>query len=182
MTRSRSPRAARRGLTLFELLVVLALLVVIAALAVPTLEGMSPYFKTTAAVDQVRAHWNEARVHSIEEGRPYRFAIKPNTGSYRVAPDSAQYWGGNEGNGGGQSDDSGTKLDLSDDLPDGVTFSYGGGGGSDGWSTIVTFLPDGTTLEDVEVMFQSTGTRPMGLRIRSLTGTITAIRPQGGGQ
>jgi type II secretory pathway pseudopilin PulG len=209
MRRSLRP-AGRGGFTLFELLVVLALIILIMAMALPSIEGMSPYFKTSAAVDQIRGRWNDARSRAIEEGRPYRFGVKPGESGYRIAPDTPEFWGGSPGSSstsnGGNSDDSAAKpLILEEDLPEGVTFNLngnsGGGGGNNanpangtnnangasvsgntagGYSAVVTFLPDGTASDDVDLQFQATGTRAMGLKIRALTGSITAVKSQGG--
>src|SRR5690348_16660356 len=81
----------RRAYTLFELLLVLALLIVMAAIAYPTLDSLYADFRLSSAADQVRACWAEGRAHAVEEGRPYRFAVVPERGNFRIAPDGADY-------------------------------------------------------------------------------------------
>ena len=46
----------------------------------------------------------------------------------------------------------------------------------DQWSTMATFLPDGTTREDVSIVLDCEGTRPITIQLRSLTGTVR-VRP-----
>ena len=77
----------RRAFTLFELLLVLALLVILAGLAIPSIDYMYADSRTMAAVDQVRSKWAAARGHAVGEGRAYRFSIMQNSGAFRVAPD-----------------------------------------------------------------------------------------------
>ena len=67
----------RRAFTLMEVALVLALILVLAAITVPSLESMYGDVKLTAATDLIRARWADARTQAIEEGRAYRFAIMP---------------------------------------------------------------------------------------------------------
>ncbi len=179
-------RRRRQALTLFELMLVLAVLGALAAIAYPSLEAMYGGFRVTAAADAVRAAWADARSHAIDEGRPYRFSILPQHGNYRVAPDSGQYWGGS----GGQpaADEPGGYV-LEQALPKTIRFRSANdppgvetGGESSlevgavqpgSWTTVVTFLPDGTASDDVELVFQGPGTRPLAVRLRGLTGVVT---------
>ena len=76
-------RARRRsGVTLFELVMVLAVLVVLAAVLYPLFDGLYAEMRVSQAADQVRAGWAEARAHAMNEGRPYRFAILPGQGAH----------------------------------------------------------------------------------------------------
>jgi prepilin-type N-terminal cleavage/methylation domain-containing protein len=182
---------SRSGYTLLELVVVLALVVALATLAYPSLEAMYGDYRLTAATDQVRAGWAEARARSLEEGRPYRFAIVPNQGNYRIAPDSGEFWSGGETP--ASEDPTVLPLVLENALPKGVRFATAetlqGGlplsgdtvlppGSVDpgSWTPLVTFLPDGTTAENVEVIFHGRGARPVALRLRALTGVVTVQR------
>ena len=74
----------RNALTLFELLLVLALLVVIGSLAAPLFEGSFSSMRLRRGTDQVLASWSEARTHAIEAGRIYQFRFKPEENAYRV--------------------------------------------------------------------------------------------------
>ncbi len=201
-------RQPRRGYTLLELVLVCAVIVVLAALSVPTLASLYGPYKMDAAVDSVRAAWAQARARAIEDGRPYRFAVVPNTGYYRVAPDAPEFW---SGSGGPTSEPGKPGLVVADALPKGVRFtvSSGSSGGSapppssssagdaglggdvlsspppqspSAYTTPIVFMPDGTTREDAEIVFQLRGARSVSLSLRAMTGVVTArkLGPNGG--
>src|SRR5215208_6937487 len=58
----------RRGMTLVELLVVLALLVVIGSIVVPVFTGSFASVRLRRAGDQVLTRWSQARARAIESG------------------------------------------------------------------------------------------------------------------
>ncbi len=179
----------RRAATLFELMLVLAILVIVAGLAIPSLGSMSGHYKLTGAVDVVRSSWAEARARAIDEGRPYRFSIQPDGRAFRIAPDQDDYW---SGQGGPSEDPNGKGLIRERSLPRGVRFAVGEGnaapassepdrfdfddepvkGGN--WTTTVVFLPDGTAREDVRIRFEVNGSKPIILQLRGLTGEVSA--------
>ncbi len=150
-------RQPRRAYTLFELLLVLVLLVLLAAIAYPT-------------------------------RRAYRFAVISGKGNFRVAPDSPEFWGGGDPP---VADSNNPPLVVEDSLPRGVRFSTPdtyqtasidqsgdsalppGSVDPGSWSAIVTFLPDGTTKEDVEIVFTGAGARPVDVKLRGLTGAVS---------
>jgi prepilin-type N-terminal cleavage/methylation domain-containing protein len=183
-------RQPRRAFTLFELVLALAVMVVIAAVSAPSLDSMFGSFRAQAAADSVRGAWAEARAHAMNEGRAYRFSIVPNQGNYRLAPDSPQYWAGAGGS--VAPDDSANRSFVREEsLPRGVRFMSSGqqagafdprdttaGGGAAGidpgsYTNPVVFLPDGTAREDAELVLQSRGARPLVVRLRGLTGIVT---------
>jgi prepilin-type N-terminal cleavage/methylation domain-containing protein len=183
-------RRPRQAFTLFELLLVLALLTVLAAVAYPSLDAMYGNFRVTAAADMVRAAWAQARAHAMNDGYAYRFSVVPGRGNYRVAPDVADFWGGN-GAPASALDPDNPPFVYEDVLPRSVRFrtakggvetDLAGGGDSSSpvgsvdpgsWTTIATFLPDGTAREDVELVFQARGARALALKLRGLTGVVT---------
>jgi prepilin-type N-terminal cleavage/methylation domain-containing protein len=164
----------RRGFTLLEVTLVLALIVILGAMAWPSIEAMYGDMRLTAAADQIRARWADARTQAIEEGRPYRFAIQLADGRYRIAPDTPQEWGG-----GGTDlppDTDTPPLVVEESLPKGVSFAESTGKDADGegdWLTIVRFLPEGNADRDVDIIFESTGYRPVVLHLRGLTGSVS---------
>jgi Tfp pilus assembly protein FimT len=181
-------KSRRKGATLFEIIVVVAIIVLISALSYPSLQAMYGSYKLNAAVDAVRSAWADARARAINENRAYRFAVEPEGSSYRVAPDHPDYWGG----GGPPSDDpNGQGLILAQSLPSGVRFTINGEGSdvlpdevpgdvlaekpvtTSNWSTAVIFQPDGTAREDVKVTFRVRGCRPTSIQLRGLTGDVT---------
>jgi type II secretory pathway pseudopilin PulG len=177
----------RPSYTLLELMLVTALIAIVSALAFPSMDSMYGYFKLNAAVDSVRAAWVTGRGHAIEEGVPYRFAVVPGQGNYRLAPEGNDYWSGGTP---APSDPENPPAVLEDALPKGVCFAMSNGpapepGPNDetsmpvgqvdpgAWSPVAVFMPDGTAREDVEIVFQVKGARPMSIHLRALTGAIT---------
>jgi Tfp pilus assembly protein FimT len=174
----------RCGYTLFELLLVLAILIIAGSLAVPSYRSMMGGYKAQAAIDTVRSGLARARAKAIEQGRPYRLAVVLGKGNFRVAPDQDEYWSGGNGPG---SDPAGKGLVLENALPKGVAFALKGEGRApDGdtalptsqvspgsYKSVVVFQADGTAREDVEIAFQVQGARGMLLQLRALTGAVS---------
>jgi prepilin-type N-terminal cleavage/methylation domain-containing protein len=191
--RSTTPHASpltahRKGFTLFELLVVLAVIILFSALVYPSVEYLYGTHQMTRAADMVRTAWADARVHAIDEARPYRFAIVPNKGNYRIAPHAAEFWSNDPSP--ASADPDAPSLVLSDALPKGLRFNAedaldadapAAGPSSlpvdqvpiDAWSNKAVFLPDGTAKSDVEIIFGAKGSRELHLRLRALTGAVT---------
>jgi hypothetical protein len=182
---------SRRGYTLLELVLVGALMVVIAALSYPSIEGMYTYYKVQAATDMVRAAWANARVHAMEEGRAYRFSVIPGKGNFRVAPDSAEFWSGSTP----EYDPNNPFLVIEEALPSKVRFAFQGNG-SEGPSgdneepgkvdpgqyvIVAIFNPDGTSQDDVDITFHYGSSKGMTLSLRSITGmgTVKPANPEG---
>jgi prepilin-type N-terminal cleavage/methylation domain-containing protein len=188
-------RQNRRAFTLLELMLVMALLVILGALCFPTLESMYGHFRVTAAADEVRTAWAQARAQAMNDGTPYRFSVVWNKGNYRIAPDTGDFWGGN-GAAPAATDPANPALVMEAALPKGVRFTspkQPGGGSLDqggdsalppdsvdpgSWATAVTFLPDGTAREDVEMVFRTAGASPVVLKLRGLTGVVTTGNPK----
>jgi prepilin-type N-terminal cleavage/methylation domain-containing protein len=180
--------AMHRAFTLFEVVLVLAILVVLAALSYPTVESMYGSYRVQAAADSIRGTWAEARTHAMEEGRPYRFSVVMGKGNFRLAPDSADFWSGNT------SPDTGAanpplindgalpkgirfrRADLPAGQSDSDTVLPGDGIDPSQWSPLAVFLPDGTGKEDVAVVLEMSGARPLVVRLRALTGGVS-VRP-----
>jgi prepilin-type N-terminal cleavage/methylation domain-containing protein len=191
MVRQPSYRRCAPGYTLLEVALVAALLGIIAALAAPAINTMYAHQRLDAAIDSVRGAWATCRAKATDEGRPYRFAVVLGKGNFRVAPDREAYWGGDGAH--GEDDPEGQGYVRERTLPAGVCFAQPGGG--PGSTTMETMLPigstqpqefsrvavfdvDGTTTEDIEILFQFRGTRPTVVHLRALTGAVT-VRPLG---
>jgi prepilin-type N-terminal cleavage/methylation domain-containing protein len=162
-------RAARPGYTLTELVLVLALIVLLAAMAYPSLDAMYADLKVQAAADEVRAAWVTARTQAVNEGRAYRFAVIPNGDRFRVAPLAG---------GAGSSAGADRSVVGERTLPKGITFRMSGnvssgGGDGDGFTNVVVFLADGTAQEDREIVLSGRDARPLVVRLRALTGVVT---------
>jgi hypothetical protein len=173
------------------MMVVLAIMVVLAAITVPSLNDMYQDYVLASAADGVQAAWAEARGRAINEGRSYRFAVVPGYANFRIAPDGPAFWSG-AGEAGPDSDEP--ALVLQDILPRGIRFVGADGPAldpgflsgetalpADGvspdmWVPVVVFLPDGTATHDAEVFLQSKNTDLLRLRLRGLTTGVTADR------
>jgi prepilin-type N-terminal cleavage/methylation domain-containing protein len=179
----------RPSYTLLELVLVIALLGILTAISYPSLDSMYGHYQVAAAADMVRARWAEARARALDEGQAYRFAVIPNQGNFRVAPDGADYWSGS--NNPSPNSDS-PPLILEENLPKGVRFVTttdaqsgdnslpnidtppdSGSGDSSKWTKVVTFLPDGRASDNVQIVFQTRGARPLQMKLRGLTGVVT---------
>jgi type II secretory pathway pseudopilin PulG len=196
-------RSRRRAYTLFEVVLVMGVLVLIAAASYPSLKNMYGFHKLNGAVDSVRGAWARARSRAIVEGRPYRFSVEPGGVHFRVAPDSDEYWKGSAP----ENDSQGKGMVLEQSLPSGVHFSVNGNGGGNGngseapaaapkngpmtdpgdeektkpsgnWTTGAVFLPNGTARDDVKITFQVKGVRPKTLQLRGLTGSVSVQTAQ----
>src|SRR5438270_8209466 len=165
----------RRGFTILEVLLVAAIIVMLAAMAYPSIEAMYGDLRLTAAADQVRARWADARARAIDEGRPYRFATQPD-GQYKIAPDTADFWSDSGvATAGDVNESDSPPLVIEESLPEGLTFAdeSGAGDSSGPWQTAIKFLPDGTASTDKTITIQAEGYRPVRLHVRALTGAVT---------
>lgn len=76
----------RAGLTLMEILLVLALLVAIAAMSLPALKGPMENYRLRMSGDIVRVQWSHARVKAMESGRTYVFRYQPELQNFKIEP------------------------------------------------------------------------------------------------
>jgi prepilin-type N-terminal cleavage/methylation domain-containing protein len=174
-------KRSRTGYTLVEVVLVMAILVIVAAIAIPSLTGMLSSGNLEAAEDTVKAQLTKARNKAKEEGCSYKFCIKVNTGSYRIAPDSDEYWGGTGGSANSSNSNSSAPEGkvIEGKLPEKVCFSppqglsKSDGAGSD-WSTVATFLSDGTAVDDAQVGIAVEGHNPLLINLKGATGSISS--------
>ena len=165
----------RAGYTLMEMLVVLTIIVIAAAIAVPVIRSMLTDGRVAAAGDQVRAQLAETRARAMDEGRPWRLAYIPGTGVYQLAPEESSEWGQT-------AQDPNEMIDfVRDVLPQDVVFAAseqdiagrqepGPAGGT--WETIAVYLPAGNARDDTITFFGQMGILPMYARVRALTGAV----------
>jgi len=168
-----------------EIMMVLVILVIIGALAIPCVTTMLQGNNLDAAEYTVTTELTKARNKAKEERRPYKFAVKVNTGEYRFAPDDDGFWGGS-GNAGSSSDASCGTLEstvTTGSLPEKVCFSQPDGisnnSGNADWSTFATFLADGTAVDDVSLSLTLEGFSAKVIRLKAATGTISTAQPAG---
>ncbi|BBO32391.1 prepilin-type N-terminal cleavage/methylation domain-containing protein [Lacipirellula parvula] len=81
-----SGSARRRGMTLVEILLVLALVVLIGSMVAPVFNGVFSTIRLRRGGDQVIAQWSAARMRAIETGEVQQFRFTPETGKLVVEP------------------------------------------------------------------------------------------------
>jgi prepilin-type N-terminal cleavage/methylation domain-containing protein len=120
----------RRGLTLLELLLVLALLVVVGAITVVSLQGTLDNQRLRSAGDQLRSQLGKARVRAMKSGRIHALTVDPEGAGYRIEPwitgdeatEASPLAGGGLAGAAPAADP--TLLQVEETLPEGVTFYW----------------------------------------------------------
>lgn len=174
-TTNRDPMDRRRGMplgmTLFEVLLVLTLLVVLGSLSAPLLEGSFASIRLRRGTDQILATWSQARTHAIESGTIYQFRFEPDGSNYRAEPWAAGLEVDSSDNresaiANGQSTVEEIEMATwlyEETLPEEIVFSTAQSVSADElgqrqltrldqdntteWSVPILFYPDGTTSE-----------------------------------
>jgi prepilin-type N-terminal cleavage/methylation domain-containing protein len=176
---------SRGGVTLLELLLVLALLVVIAAISVPLLEGSFSRATLYGAGDLLRGAWAKARLSAMQSGQTHAFRYEPLGSRFQIvalnalgAPEHSEL----------MPEDPETREETTEfvrlsqnRLPDGAVFHSGNVASSaktlatmpmtaeSGWSPPILFYPDGTTSDATLLLIND---RQLAIRVtlRGLTG------------
>ncbi len=203
LRKSGNCRSARRaGVTLMEAMLTLALLVIVASIAWPTLNKTFENQRLKKAADQVRAEWARARVKAMSTGYVHIFQYTVDGNQYaterRVTSEvegSGVPAGAPPGFG-----EAGLKAPVpfgaETALPEGVTFLGSETvldsraamltsdpsqfrTGEQGWSGPIFFYPDGTTSTARLVLRNEYG-RFIELALRGLTGVVTVSDVQAG--
>ncbi|MCI0332372.1 MAG: prepilin-type N-terminal cleavage/methylation domain-containing protein [Planctomycetes bacterium] len=188
--RTNAPRFAekhvlRRGLTLVELVLVLALLVVISAISVPLLEGSFSRAALHSGGDLLRGAWATARLAAMQSGATHVFRFEPNGSRFQIvalnalgAPEASDLAPIDP-----EAEPPATEfVRLSENrLPDGIIFTGGNISSSaqvlatlpsaaEGpWSQPILFHPNGTT-SDASVLLANSRQAMIRVTLRGLTG------------
>ncbi len=201
--KNRAPQ--RRGFTLLEMLLVLALLVVLGGLAYPALEQSLANQSLRSAADRLRAEWARARLRAMETGsvQLFRFALRDRR--YRVdsltlegLPRNTLTEDTSLALGSPQECADFSSYSTSEQLPEDVTFLDGNvqldlqaayyalqlqeNDAADLadqtllWSDPIVFYPDGTTSTATVTIANGHG-RCVELSLRGLTGVVTVGKP-----
>ncbi len=177
---------AHAGFTLLEITLVLALMVIVYALAMPALRGSLASHRLHAAAEQVRVDWSNARVAAMRSGQTQVFTCRPETAAYQMAP-----WTQNGDDGAATDAETSDRGPLAAarsrrlrELPVGVQLvevtttdsrSQGLQADGDNGAFAVYFFPDGTTSRARLVLSNARGERAA-IRLRDLTG-ISELEP-----
>lgn len=186
----------RRGFTLLEITLVLAVLITVGAMSLPYVEGWFDGSRLQQGADLTRTRWAEARTLAMNEGRTYRFQWL-SSNQFRIAPDEADYWpNGNDNDvrttqSSGNGSSAGTVVE--EVLPLGVQFAGWQSGNTsvgqpalDAWSAkSIHFRPDGAAricsedgmeVPEAILLLNSRQGGVTRLRLRALTGVVTVSR------
>ena len=158
-------KMCRDGFTLFELVLVMAVLIAIMAISIPVIDTMFDDARRTAASDMVKARLADARSQAIKDGVAYHFKIKPDTNQFRIEADGV-----------GNQTENKSGFPREGELPNKVVFlkksDFTYETDSQGWDSVVTFLPDGTGREDATLIYGKSGIENV-LEFRAITGTFS---------
>jgi prepilin-type N-terminal cleavage/methylation domain-containing protein len=176
------PFRLRRGYTLMELLIVVAVLATVVSLAVPSLRKLSQRGQLQDAARQLRGQLLAARLQAIESASSTLFYYQPNTGAYMVTG-AGEMPGGADSLTGGQPGLRGGEAAAEQTLPSDVRFlapatitarpAAGTAPRSDaggGWSEPLIFYPNGRAL-NARIRLAS-DRYWIEVTVRGLTGTV----------
>ena len=171
-------RRTRRGYTLLELMAVMAALIVLGVMILPTLSGIRGSTNLKAGADIIRSLLAQARAKAIEDGKNYKLTFSSDGRTIRIEPDVNAITGQAV-----QLDADDRPIVREEQLPKGVTVAIidilennTPIADPTGQQRVATLLPDGTCREDsVFVQLTEANLKPLTLRIRGLTGNITVV-------
>ncbi|MBP3959472.1 prepilin-type N-terminal cleavage/methylation domain-containing protein [Gemmata sp. G18] len=168
-------RSTRRGFTLVEVLVVMAILLLLAAVVLPSIGAFRGDSRPRAAADVIRGELATARGRAMLESRPYRIAIGANGTRIRRAPDGPEFAetaAFEHADGGAAVVEYAFDYVTAELLSDPSAASDSG----NGWTTIAVVLPNGTCLDDnIIVGVREDSGSPLRIQIRGLTGTSRVL-------
>jgi prepilin-type N-terminal cleavage/methylation domain-containing protein len=178
------PKKGIKGVTLFEVLLVLAVAAVIAAMAWPALRRPLARYRLYSAADKVRTQWCQDRVEAMRSGRTYVFRYVVGGNQFRSGPEEGTSAAASDGSdmiGDGRQRGDGT-------LPEGVKFladapalpanrqAAAPDESGDSWSDPILFYPDGTT-SDARLLLAGDQSCAVRLMLRGLTGAPSVSDP-----
>lgn len=165
----------RGGYTLLELIAVLAIILILGAVALPSLFAVYGNVRQKAGADMVRARLADARAWAMESDRPYRVQVSEDGLRIRVSAESPlSVQPTDDGNTppDRSREDEFDKVTASVELDDEMPAATDG----DGWVTAATFLPNGTCREDTAVIaVAEDGFPPLRIRVRGVTGSVRVL-------
>ena len=175
-------RNTRRGYTLLELIVIMALIIILGVAIIPTLSGAYGNSRQRAAADIIRSRLADARAKAMEDGIPYRVAVHSDRTRIRLAPDLPEYVSV------AATYPPAFNAKVIEDKLDPATAELVVDGTEPtaddaGWITIAVFKPSGDCKDDrgATVAVKERDFQPIWVRVRGVTGnTVVAPAPRTG--
>lgn len=185
-------RHSRPAFTLFEMLLVMAVMVLVVGIAWPSLSSIRHRQHLHQSAETVKVRMMGARVHAIESGLTYQFRYAPGGREFvvvpysEISPDTPASGPGAVArlagslattvqfdadlSGGDTTSAIGLNPALLDGIPEAAEFH------EVSWSAPVLFFPDGTAT-GTEVVIKAETQQSLRLTIRAFTGgvTVTAV-------
>ncbi len=170
--RTRDQHRAYSGFTLVEVLLVLALMVVAAALAAPAMSGAFGRGQLRQAAEKLCTVWSQARLDAMSSGVPRQFRCELGSGTYSIVtgavlPDPAA--DPTEAPSQGVGSAVFRRMVVADQNGQSAM-----GEGEGGMSSPIVFQPDGTS-SDAEAVLEAPEGAKLVVSLRGLTGS-TEIR------
>jgi type II secretory pathway pseudopilin PulG len=190
-------RSRRPALTLVEVLLVLALLVIASAVSIPLLGASIDRARLVHSGDLLRAAWAKARLSAMQAGDTYAFRFEPKGSRFQISLASAISADGST-TGTSSTSESATSEEYTDSdilrlsrdqLPDGVIFDSAqlasdarqSMPSTSDWSEPILFYPDGATGDAVVLLANARG-NSLRVTLRGLTGVSrVGVVGKGGG-
>ncbi len=191
LSRTSGTSRDHRGMTLIELLLVIAIMVVVAALVVPNIRRTFSRQALQKGGDRVRVAMGQARVRAIKNGEEYAVFYVPGGSWFNVAPfrqikDQSMLASRRK-----DLAEANQQGDFEDDLlPKGIRFVAGevsmdaraadvlaSGQSGDSLRSIL-FYPDGTS-QDAKIILQNDKENYVEIQLRGLTGIAKTVRVEG---
>jgi Tfp pilus assembly protein FimT len=183
----------RTAMTLLELMLVVTIMVVVAALSIPAIQRTFARQALDKGADRVRDAMGQARIKAIRNGEEYAVYILPGGSYVGVAPLSQFQEQACRASQRNQNANQVLNSNLEDDLlPRGVIFvgsdigqdsrsasvSADPGAGNGGVMPIL-FYPDGTS-QDAVVIVENEKRNRLEVQLRGLTGTAKKVKSVSG--
>ena len=163
--------ARRRGYTLLELMLVLGILLILAGIAWPAVQGMYQRHRLQTAAEDVRAHLAGTRLRAIDSDTVYQFVYEPGGQAYSVQPYEASALPTTSA-----MLPEPIRFDATDALNDSTDFllnqSSSAGAGTTNLSTPILFAPDGSSIDATVSLVDDEG-RTIRLSVRGLTAAVS---------
>jgi type II secretory pathway pseudopilin PulG len=189
LRRRRSLKKRPSGLTLVELWLVLAILVAIAAITAPAMQGTFSRTALNSGSAIVREAFAKGRLAAVQTGKTHVFRFEQKGARYQLIDLDALSLPENSSLSPEDKDDDHSPSDMLrlhlTRLPDNVIFAAGNVSASNQvaamlgspkdnvWSPPVLFNPDGTT-SDASVLLQNDRGQTVRVTLRGLTGIASA--------